>query len=82
MAWINDVYLRLDACVTTHASATPRRGSPPTAWASMRGGGCRACETAAMTHGGMGRAKAFHVERYMRETGGARIGPVGRGLVS
>ena len=26
-----------------------------------------ACETALMTHGGMGYAKEFHVERYLRE---------------
>ena len=27
----------------------------------------KACETALMTHGGMGYAKEFHVERYLRE---------------
>ncbi len=29
--------------------------------------GARACETAMLTHGGMGYAKEFHVERYFRE---------------
>ena len=29
--------------------------------------GFRACETAVMTHGGMGYAKEFHVERFLRE---------------
>lgn len=29
--------------------------------------GYRACETAVMTHGGMGYAKEYHVERYFRE---------------
>ena len=29
--------------------------------------GFKACETAVMTHGGMGYAKEFHVERYLRE---------------
>jgi acyl-CoA dehydrogenase len=29
--------------------------------------GYRACETAVMTHGGMGYAREYHVERYLRE---------------
>jgi acyl-CoA dehydrogenase len=36
----------------------------------------RACETAVMTHGGMGYAKEFHVERYLREVLITRIAPV------
>ncbi len=36
----------------------------------------RACETAVMTHGGMGYSKEFHVERYLREVMIARIAPV------
>jgi acyl-CoA dehydrogenase len=36
----------------------------------------RACETAVMTHGGMGYSKEFHVERYLREVLIARIAPV------
>jgi acyl-CoA dehydrogenase len=36
----------------------------------------RACETALMTHGGMGYAKEFHVERYLREVLIARIAPI------
>ncbi len=40
--------------------------------------GFRACETAVMTHGGMGYAKEFHVERYLREILIARIAPVSR----
>jgi acyl-CoA dehydrogenase len=35
-----------------------------------------ACETAVMTHGGMGYAKEFHVERYLRESLIARIAPI------
>ncbi|MHA1114321.1 MAG: acyl-CoA dehydrogenase family protein, partial [Alphaproteobacteria bacterium] len=31
---------------------------------------------AVMTHGGMGYAKEFHVERYMRESLVLRIGPI------
>ena len=30
--------------------------------------GFRACETAVLTHGGMGYAKEYHVERYLRES--------------
>jgi acyl-CoA dehydrogenase len=36
----------------------------------------KACETALMAHGGMGYAKEFHVERYLRESLIARIAPV------
>src|SRR4249920_2871114 len=35
-----------------------------------------ACETALMTHGGMGYAKEFHVERYLRELLIVRIAPI------
>jgi acyl-CoA dehydrogenase len=38
--------------------------------------GFRACETAVMTHGGMGYACEYHVERYFREIQIARIAPV------
>jgi acyl-CoA dehydrogenase len=40
-----------------------------------------ACETAVMTLGGMGFAKEYHVERYLRESFIARITPVSRELV-
>jgi acyl-CoA dehydrogenase len=43
--------------------------------------GFAACETAVMTHGGMGYAKEFHVERYLREVLIARIAPVSRELI-
>jgi acyl-CoA dehydrogenase len=36
----------------------------------------KACQTAVMTHGGMGYAKEFHVERYLRESMITRIAPV------
>jgi acyl-CoA dehydrogenase len=35
-----------------------------------------ACETAVMTHGGMGYSADYHVERYLRESFIARIAPV------
>ena len=38
--------------------------------------GFEACEQAIMTHGGMGYAKEFHVERYLREIQILRIGPI------
>ena len=38
--------------------------------------GFDACEAAVMTHGGMGYAKEYHVERYMREVMIPRIAPV------
>jgi acyl-CoA dehydrogenase len=43
--------------------------------------GFRACETAVLTHGGMGYAKEFHVERLLREVLIARIAPVSRELI-
>ncbi|KIV82683.1 hypothetical protein PV11_04777 [Exophiala sideris] len=41
----------------------------------------RACERAVMTHGGMGYAKEYHVERYFREIMIPRIAPVSRELI-
>jgi acyl-CoA dehydrogenase len=38
--------------------------------------GFHACDTAVMTHGGMGYSKEFHVERYLREIMIARIAPI------
>ena len=43
--------------------------------------GFRACETAVLTHGGMGYAKEYHVERYFREAMIARIAPVSSQLI-
>ncbi|MBP6012365.1 MAG: acyl-CoA/acyl-ACP dehydrogenase [Alphaproteobacteria bacterium] len=40
-----------------------------------------ACETAVMTHGGMGYAREFHVERLFREVLIARIAPVSREMI-
>ncbi|KFG90944.1 putative acyl-CoA dehydrogenase [Sphingobium herbicidovorans NBRC 16415] len=38
--------------------------------------GFDACQQAIMTHGGMGYAKEYHVERYLRELQILRIGPI------
>lgn len=43
--------------------------------------GYRACETAVLTHGGMGYAKEYHVERYFREAMLPRIAPVSIQLI-
>jgi acyl-CoA dehydrogenase len=41
----------------------------------------RACETAVLTHGGMGYAREYHVERYLREAMIPRLAPVSQQLV-
>jgi len=43
--------------------------------------GFRACETAILTHGGMGYAKEYHVERYLREAMIPRLAPVSPQLI-
>jgi acyl-CoA dehydrogenase len=43
--------------------------------------GYHACETAVMSHGGMGYAKEFHVERYLRESLIPRIAPISPQLI-
>ena len=43
--------------------------------------GFRACENAVLTHGGMGYAKEYFVERYFREAMIARIAPVSREMI-
>jgi alkylation response protein AidB-like acyl-CoA dehydrogenase len=41
----------------------------------------RACERAVLVHGGMGYAKEYHVERYLREAFIPRIAPVSREMI-
>ncbi|MBI1396231.1 MAG: acyl-CoA dehydrogenase [Betaproteobacteria bacterium] len=41
----------------------------------------RACEESVLTHGGMGYAKEYHVERYLREAMIPRIAPVSPHLI-
>ena len=43
--------------------------------------GFRACERAVMTHGGMGYAQEYHVERYLREVLIARLTPISPQLI-
>ncbi len=41
----------------------------------------KTCETAVLSHGGMGYAKEFHVERYLRESMITRIAPVSSHMI-
>jgi len=41
----------------------------------------KACERAVMTHGGMGYAQEYHVERYFRECLVPRLAPVSREMI-
>jgi len=43
--------------------------------------GYRACENAILTHGGMGYAREFHVERYLREAWIPRLAPISPQLI-
>lgn len=43
--------------------------------------GFRACETAVLTHGGMGYSREYHVERYLREAMLTRIAPISPQLI-
>ena len=43
--------------------------------------GFKACERAVMTHGGMGYAREYHVERYLREIMIPRLAPVSPQLI-
>lgn len=43
--------------------------------------GYNACERAILTHGGMGYAREYHVERYFREVMIARIAPVSTEMI-
>ena len=43
--------------------------------------GYKACETAVLTHGGMGYSREYHVERYLREAMLTRIAPISPQLI-
>jgi acyl-CoA dehydrogenase len=43
--------------------------------------GFKACETAVLTHGGMGYAKEYHVERLFREAMLPRIAPISQNMI-
>ena len=69
-----------------HAASMYQNGKPcgPQANASKYLGaeaGYNACERAVLTHGGMGYAREYHVERLFREIMIARLAPVSQQLV-
>ncbi len=61
------------------ASRAAPRPTPPSIPPAKPGSG--AAFRAVMTHGGMGYAKEFHVERYLREVLINRITPVSREMI-
>ena len=67
-AWLYDQHLHCGA----EANAAKYLGAEA---------GYRACERAIFTHGGMGYAKEYHVERYMREAWIPRLAPVSPQLI-
>ena len=81
-------WIELEAAelMTLRAAAAYDRGEDSGAFANAAKycaaeAGFRACETAVMTHGGMGYAREYHVERYFREIQIARIAPVSPQLI-
>lgn len=81
--WIE---LEAAALLTWRAAALYDSGKPCGAEANAAKyfageAGFKACETAVLTHGGMGYAKEFHVERYFREAMIPRIAPVSSQLI-
>ena len=82
----NWMELRAAYLMAMHAARLYDSGKPcgPEANAAKYLGaeaGFAACTQAVMTHGGMGYAKEFHVERLMREVMIARIAPVSPALI-
>jgi acyl-CoA dehydrogenase len=72
--------------MTLHAAALYDAGRPCGAQANAAkylasDAGFRACDRAVRTHGGMGYAAEFHVERYFREMVAMQIAPVSREMI-
>jgi acyl-CoA dehydrogenase len=81
-------WMELEAAelMTYKAASLYDAGEPCAAQANsakyLAGEACyRACENAILTHGGMGFAKEYHVERYMREAWIPRLAPVSPQLI-
>jgi acyl-CoA dehydrogenase len=81
-------WMELEAAelMTYKAATLYDEGQPCAAQANsakyLAGEACyRACENAILTHGGMGFAKEYHVERYMREAWIPRLAPVSPQLI-
>jgi acyl-CoA dehydrogenase len=82
-AWIN---LEAANLMVFKAAALYDRGEPCGAEANAAKylgaeAGFEACETAVLSHGGMGYSKEFNVERYLREIMLCRIAPISRELI-
>lgn len=78
-----DSWIRLEACriMINHAARMYDEGFPTGEYANsvkyLAGETAyTACERAVMAHGGMGYAKEYHVERYLREVFIPRIAPI------
>ena len=72
--------------MTLHAAALYDSGQPCGAEANAAkylaaDAGFRACDRAMRTHGGMGYAAEFHVERYFREMMATQLAPVSREMI-
>jgi acyl-CoA dehydrogenase len=83
---INWMELEAAELMTYKAASLYDAGEPCAAQANsakyLAGEACyRACENAILTHGGMGFAKEYHVERYMREAWIPRLAPVSPQLI-
>ena len=72
--------------MTLHAAELYDSGKPCGAQANAAkylaaDAGFRACDRAMRTHGGMGYAAEFHVERYFREMMATQLAPVSREMI-
>ncbi len=72
--------------MTLHAAVLYDGGKPCGAQANAAkylaaDAGFRACDRAIRTHGGMGYAAEFHVERYFREMMATQLAPVSREMI-
>ena len=72
--------------MTLHAAELYDSGKPCGAQANAAkylaaDAGFRACDRAIRTHGGMGYAAEFHVERYFREMMATQLAPVSREMI-
>jgi acyl-CoA dehydrogenase len=72
--------------MTLRAAALYDRGEPCGAEANAAkllaaDAGFKACDRAVRTHGGMGYAAEFHVERYFREMVACQLAPVSREMI-
>ncbi len=72
--------------MTMHAAGLYDSGQPCGAQANAAkylaaDAGFRACDRAIRTHGGMGYAAEYHVERYFREMVATQLAPVPREMI-